>query len=185
MSGVTLRGPLETHPFCPAPLPGPAGQWGCSAGQCHDPREGKPHDGVVLPKAEVAHGLAYHHVPLDGQDHQGPQGNFTCKAVSCRSACYLPGLHCLAKEVARKATWGRPGVRPQGGVGLDLENWEGVQGRGLVRQGSGVTLSSVQLELWVHERHINQIRDQEWTGSPAVGFYRRRCSSWGNRPSPC
>lgn len=115
---------------------------------------------MVLPKAEVAHGLADHHIPLDGQDHQGPQGDFTCKAVSCRSACFLPRLHCLSKEVARKATWGRPGVRPQGGAGLDIENWEGVQAEGLVCQGSGVTLSLVQLELWVHEGQRGQIRDR-------------------------
>lgn len=36
---------------------------------------------MILPKAEVAHGLADHYVSLNSQDHQGPQGDFTCKAV--------------------------------------------------------------------------------------------------------
>lgn len=36
---------------------------------------------MILPKAEVAHGLADHHVALNGQDYQGPQADFTCKAV--------------------------------------------------------------------------------------------------------
>lgn len=135
---------------------------------------------MVLPKAEVAHGLAYHHVPLDGQDHQGPQGNFTCKAVSCRSACWTP----LSKEEARKATWGRPRVRPQGGAGSDMENWEGCRAEGLVCRASGVTLSLVQLELWAHEGHGTQIREQGWTGSPAGSFHRRMCPSWATGRVP-
>lgn len=85
---------------------------------------------MVLPEAEVAHGFAYHHVPLDGQDHQGPQGNFTCKAVSCWSARHLPGPHCPSKEAAlilygRGQLGRQPGaakVRPRGRWGLDTEN---------------------------------------------------------------
>lgn len=60
------------------PLPGPAEEWGSCTGQGHDPGEGDAHDGVVLPKAKVAHGLADHDVSLDSQDHQRPEGNFTC-----------------------------------------------------------------------------------------------------------
>lgn len=51
-------------------LPGPAEEWGGCTGQGHEPGEGDAHDGVVLPEAEVAHGLADHHVPFDSQDHQ-------------------------------------------------------------------------------------------------------------------
>lgn len=36
---------------------------------------------MILPKAEIAHGLADHYVSLNSQDHQRPQGDFTCKAV--------------------------------------------------------------------------------------------------------
>ena len=79
----TLGSAPETLlPSCSGPLPGPADEGGCGAGQSHDPGEGDAHDGVVLPEAEVAHGLAHHHVPLDGQDHQGPQCDFTCKAAA-------------------------------------------------------------------------------------------------------
>lgn len=69
------------------PLPGPANKWGSSTSQRHDPGEDHTHDGMILPEAEVAHRFADHHVALNGQDHQGPQGNFTCKAVSsCQSS---------------------------------------------------------------------------------------------------
>ena len=68
------------------PLPGPANEWGSSTGQRHDPGEDHTHDSVILPEAEVAHRLADLHVALNGQDHQGPQGDFTCKAVSSRQS---------------------------------------------------------------------------------------------------
>ena len=102
------RGPCKepptpgTLPFCLVPLPGPTNEGGCSAGQCHDPGEGDAHYGMVLPKAEVAHGLTHHHVPLNGQDHQRPQGNFTCKAVSYQSTHHLPGPHCPKRK---RSSW--------------------------------------------------------------------------------
>lgn len=66
---------------CSVPLPGPADERGNRTSQRHDPGEGHTHNGMILPKAEVAHGLADHYVPLNSQDHQGPQGDFTCKTV--------------------------------------------------------------------------------------------------------
>lgn len=71
------------------PLPGPAHEGRCSTGQGHDPGEGDTHDGVVLAEAEVAHRFAHHHVSFNGQDHQRPQGNLTCKIVSAQLPSHL------------------------------------------------------------------------------------------------
>lgn len=59
-------------------LPGPSDQWGSSTSQGHDPGENDTHNGMVLTKSEIAHGLADHYISFNGQDYQAPQSHFTC-----------------------------------------------------------------------------------------------------------
>lgn len=71
--------PARLHgPSRASSLPGPAKQRRACTRQGHDPGEGNAHDGMVLPEAEVAHGLADHYVSFDSQDNQRPESNFTC-----------------------------------------------------------------------------------------------------------
>lgn len=56
---------------------GPADERRNGTGTGHDPGEGQTHDCVILPKAEVADGLADDHPPFNSQNNQRPEANLT------------------------------------------------------------------------------------------------------------
>lgn len=72
-------------------LPGPAKERGRSTSHSHDPGEKDSNCSVSASELEAAHRFADDDVPLDGQDHQWPESNFTCRKKVTKSYQFTSG----------------------------------------------------------------------------------------------
>lgn len=60
-------------------LPGPPKKWGCSTSESHDPGEKDSGSSMSSGEFKATHGFAHNNVPLNSQNNQGPEGNFSCR----------------------------------------------------------------------------------------------------------